>query len=146
MDLEAVLADGTDVLGNPALARYYRAILPSPPPYPGAFRVQAVLHFGVQQLATRSRVSPLTERYLQIGGFHASDRDAALAEAMEHTQIVEAPEGSNISGVFGFIAVFSEGAKPDPDLFRPLLNPIGRILAIHRLSATDRPCLALHHA
>jgi hypothetical protein len=99
MDLRTVLADGSDSLGSPALARYYNGIFSRYLPQPndvGAFRVRAALHFGVQQLATRSRVSPDTERYLQVGGFSANDLPAALIEAMPHTIVAcrDAPEGT----------------------------------------------------
>lgn len=90
MDLQTVLADGTNGLGSAALARYFSDIfsLYLPPScYPGAFRVRASLNTGVQQLATRSRVDRAHERFLQVGGFAGDDLAAALVEAMPHTDI-----------------------------------------------------------
>jgi hypothetical protein len=175
VDLSDVLACGTDGLGHPVLAGYYRSLferaLPAPD-YAGAFRVRAALNFGVQQLATRSRVAPETERYLQIGGFSADDLPAALIEAMPHTivaclQPVEGCERALASlraklpgdalpdsvmltsfalpGVsFGLIALFADGSAPDIGRWLGLLNPRGRLLLVHRGDAQARPTLSLH--
>lgn len=158
MDLAALLADGTDGLGHPVLAGYYaglfRRLLPAPA-YEGCFRVRAALNFGVQQLATRSRISPEIEMYLQVGGIDAFDLPAALIEAMPHTRVVclHPPVGTaealarlraalpgdamptdirldqaTLTVRFGFIAVFDD-AQAD---FSHLLGAGGTVLHIAR--------------
>lgn len=161
MDLAALLADGTDGIGHPVLAGYYaelfRRLLPASS-YEGSFRVRAALNFGVQQLATRSRISPETEMYLQVGGIDAFDLPAALIEAMPHTRVacLAPPFGTGDAlaamraclptdampddiclnpavlpkAGFGLIAVFAD-ADDFTDL-RPLLGATGRILRIGR--------------
>lgn len=175
MDLADVLACGTDGLGHAVLAHYYDALfaryLPAPD-YEGAFRVRAALNFGVQQLATRSRVAPETERYLHIGGFDADDLPAALIEAMPHTIVaclrpVEGceralatlraglPDDALPRSIvltspalpresFGLIALFADGLGPDIGQWLGLLNPRGRLLLVHRGDCDVRPTLSLH--
>lgn len=175
MDLSELIADGTAGLGHATLARYYRGLFSRYLPdsgYAGCFRVRAALNFGVQQLATRSRVSPSSERYLQVGGYAAHDLAAALVEAMPHTRVVvvEPAPGTEIAltglrevlgvdampdaidvarscqleGVFGFIAVLAEGAMPGLEPWRRWLNPAGKILLVHRVDAWSEPSLSLH--
>lgn len=175
MDLSDVLACGTDGLGHPVLTRYYRDLfercLPAPD-YVGAFRVWAALNFGVQQLATRSRVAPETERYLQIGGISANDLPAALIEAMPHTMVdcLAPPDGTAQSlfelrtqlpldglpdrvtlrpaalplACFGLIALFHDGPTPDIARWINHLNAGGRLLLVHRARAEAPPTLSLH--
>ena len=146
MDLAQVLADGTDGLGNATLARYYRDIFASfPEVYPGAFRVRACLHVGIQQLATRSRVAPDRERFLQVGCFDPRDLEAASIEAMEHTVMLQAASPSGLADAsFGLVVVFSEGAEADLSSFVGLLNPAGRILSVYRQTALIPPTISLH--
>lgn len=175
MDLANVLTCGTDGLGHPVLARYYADLfarhLPAPE-YEGAFRVRAALNFGVQQLATRSRVSPQTERYAQIGGFGAHDLPAALIEAMPHTIVAcaDPPPGCQAAlsslrdllpvdalphcvvmadavlppASFGLVAVFAAEDVLDIGPWRALLNPSGRVLLIRRQAAGTFPAMSLH--
>lgn len=175
MDLADVLACGTDGLGHPVIARYFDRLferyLPTPD-YTGAFRVRAALNFGVQQLATRSRVSPDTERYLQVGGFDAHDLPAALIEAMPHTTvfyrrpadgcaaalaatraklpndafptIVALTPDDTPDARFGLIAMFAEGPVPDVTAFMRRLSPRGRLLLVWRATADIAPALSLH--
>lgn len=173
MDLSDVLACGTDGLGHPVLAGYYRTLFERyllAPDYAGAFRVRAALNFGVQQLATRSRVSPETERFLMVGGFSPDDLPAALIEAMPHTtviclqpvegcaqaliamrerlpadafpdSVILAPQTLPQAG-FGLIALFA--STPDLGRWQGLLNPHGRLLLITRTDAEAPPTLSLH--
>lgn len=98
MDLAEVLACGTDRLGHDTLAAYYADLFASVPgDYPGAFRVRAALHFGVQQLATRSRMAREREQFLQIGGFSTEDLPAALIQAMPHTRVTWTAGASRLS-------------------------------------------------
>jgi len=176
MDLATVLADGTDGLGHPSLERYFRDIfasyLPSDP-YPGAFRVWAALNFGVQQLATRSRINRARERYFQFGGFHATALAAALIEAKPHTdvnwsgadvagtdaaiaalrarmpgdampEIVRVNEAEPPRASFGLVVVFADGLVPELAGYCHLLNPSGRILLVHRANPAVPPVLTLH--
>jgi hypothetical protein len=97
MDLSSVLHAGTDDLGHFTLHRYFAGIFASYLPqesYEGAFRVRAALNFGVQQLATRSRMNRAGERYLQIGGNAADDLAASLIHAMPHTDVNWRPGAS----------------------------------------------------
>ncbi len=158
MRLASVLEDGTDGLGHPVLATYYRAVFGAFLPdasYRGCFRVRVALNFGVQQLATRSRIAPDDAGYLQIGGFDAFDLPAALIEAMPHTRVVclHPPVGTaealarlraalpgdamptdirldqaTLTVRFGFIAVFDD-AQAD---FSHLLGAGGTVLHIAR--------------
>jgi hypothetical protein len=175
VDLSEVIADGTDGLGHDTLARYYRGLFGRYLPdsgYAGCFRVRAALNFGVQQLATRSRVSPGSERYLQVGGYAAHDLAAALIEAMPHTRVVfvmpapgtqialiglrevlgadampdviDVATSCMLEGVFGLIAIFAEGAMPTLEPWRRWLNPGGKILLVHRVHEWSEPRLSLH--
>jgi hypothetical protein len=86
MDLAALL--DCDAAGHPTLAAWYGVVFQAMPmDYPGAFRVRAALNFGVQQLATRSRMARGQERYLQLGNFSPHDLPAAVAHAMPHTNV-----------------------------------------------------------
>ncbi len=177
MDLSLVLATGTDERAHPVLRRYFTDIFSrylQNPPYEGALHVWSALNFGVHQLATRSRVSPDTERYLQVCGFSDSDLPAALIEAMPHTRVaccqphagtqpsvaalrqrlppdamptdIHFTDGPFPTASFGLVAVFSEAASPDLSVWHHLLNPAGRILLIRRPHAHVAPMMSLHDA
>ena len=118
MDLSSVLRTGTDDLGHPALQRYYSGIFASYLPeaaYDGAFRVRAALNFGVQQLATRSRLNRARERYLQIGGNAADDLAAAMIHAMPHTDVNWRPgrSGPDEAAVRAALATLRAQLPPD---------------------------------
>jgi len=90
MDLAALL--DCDAAGHSTLAAWYGDIFRAmPADYPGAFRVRAALNFGVQQLATRSRMARGQERYLQLGNFSPHDLPAAVTHAMPHTNVAWLP-------------------------------------------------------
>ena len=55
-------------------------------------------------------------------------------------------EGPHPAASFGLVAVFSEAEWPDLSPWRPLLNPAGRFLLIHRPQAHAAPTLSLHDA
>ncbi len=163
MDLSSVLLTRTDDLGHPALHRYYTGIFAlhlAAETYEGAFRVRAALNFGVQQLATRSRINRAGERYLQIGGNAADDLAASLIHAMPHTDVNWQPgaSGPDEQSVRAALTTLRAELPPDgmpenirfaddnlpvacfgliavfglADLatLRPLLNPQGRIIHI----------------
>ena len=90
MDLAALLE--CDAAGHSTLAAWYGEVFRAMPmDYPGAFRVRAALNFGVQQLATRSRMARGQERYLQLGNFSPYDLPAAVTHAMPHTNVAWLP-------------------------------------------------------
>jgi hypothetical protein len=172
MDLSSVLHTRTDDLGHPTLQRYYSGIFASYLPsarYDGAFRVRAALNFGVQQLATRSRMNRAGERYLQIGGNAADDLAAALIHAMPHTDVNWRPGrcGPDEDAVREAVAALRAQLPPDgmPENIRfaddafpdgcfgliavfghadlaalgPLLNPQGRILHVEGAAIAEVP-------
>lgn len=174
MDLRAVLACGTDGLGHAVLAQYYRNLFARYLPadgYDGSFRVRAALNFGVQQLATRSRFSPDTERYLQVGGFDALDLPAALIEAMPHTRVtclqpvegaaeslmrlrralpadalpvdIRIAEADLAPASFGFIALFP-AAMGAIESWRRFLSPLGTLISIELPEQGMAPLIRLH--
>lgn len=169
MDLASVLLAGTDDLGHSTLQRYYAGIFASYLPvgaYEGAFRVRAALNFGIQQLATRSRLNRARERYLHIGGNAADDLAAAMIHAMPHTDVNWRPgaSGPDEPAMRAALAALRAQLPPDgmpenirfaddemphgcfgliavfgaADLsaLRPLLNPQGRILHIEGCAMT----------
>jgi len=85
-------------LGNPTLDRYYTDLFPQAlPGSDGQHLLQAALNFSVQQLATRSRVSPEREQFVQVGSLAPSDFAAGLINAMPHTKAYWAPGFTSVT-------------------------------------------------
>lgn len=85
-------------LGNPTLDRYYSTIFPQMLPKPsGEYLLQVALNFSVQQLATRSRVAPEREQFVQIGSLAPTDFAAGLINAMPHTKVFWAPGFTSVT-------------------------------------------------
>jgi hypothetical protein len=79
-------------LPSPALDEYFTELFWKQLQEPaGNYMLHCALNFGVQELAVRSRVSPQTEQFLQIGCFNDRDFAAAIINGMGHTRAYFCP-------------------------------------------------------